>query len=113
SRFDQTTLPVTNWRIHTSVWLRHCVCRTSQYGHDQSRNVSQGQLSSVKIALALATGVVDVDHLQLRVEVERGRTLFPIPDAGAFRAAKRNMRFAAGCGGIDVRHACFDFVDET
>src|SRR5437016_1203623 len=68
---------------------------------------------SVKIPLALATGVVHINYFQFGVEVERGRALLAIADAGAFDAAERNVRFAAGRRRVDMRHAGFNLVNEA
>src|SRR5713101_5422653 len=48
---------------------------------------------SVQIALALPAGIVDVNYFQFGIEVQRGRALFTIADAGALDAAERNVRF--------------------
>jgi hypothetical protein len=51
---------------------------------------------SVKIPLALAAGVIDINDFELSIEVQRRRSLFAIADAGAFNATKGNVSFAAG-----------------
>src|SRR6266571_2477271 len=67
----------------------------------------------IQIPFALAAGIVYVNYFQLGVEVQRGRALFAIADAGAFDAPERNMRFAAGGGRVDVRHTSLNLIDEA
>src|ERR1051325_2255167 len=67
----------------------------------------------IQIPLALASGVIDVDDLQLRVETQRGRALLAVADARALDAAEGDMRLAAGGRRVDVRHARLDLVNET
>ena len=90
-RFDLPTLLVSDGRVDAAVRLR-CSRRSAR----KSRNQTKKKSHLVEIAFAFATGVIDVDHLQLRVEVERGGTLFAIADACAFRAAKGNVRLTTG-----------------
>src|ERR1051325_2770504 len=50
----------------------------------------------IQIPLALASGVIDVDDFQLRVEIQRRRALLAVADARALAAAEGDMRLAAG-----------------
>src|SRR5438067_1344582 len=68
---------------------------------------------SVQISFALASGIVDINNFQFSIKIQRGRALFAIADAGAFDAAKGNMRLAAGGRRIDVRHASLDLIDKA
>src|SRR5579872_4919825 len=70
------------------------------------------RVALVKIAFALAAGVIEIDDLQIGVEIDGRVAHFARADAAIFRAAKRYMCFAADRWRIYVRHACLDLVDK-
>src|SRR5262245_58477765 len=78
--FDLATVFVSERRVDAAIRLR-CNRRRKNQTREQTEKYLH---PSIKIAFTLATGVINVDHLQLRVEVQRGGTLFPIADACAF-----------------------------
>src|SRR5690349_19406860 len=67
---------------------------------------------SVDVRLAFLPGVINVDGLHFRIEIDRFAAHFAQSDAGGLHSAKGHLRFAADGWGIDVRDAGFDAVDE-
>src|SRR5713226_7272946 len=67
----------------------------------------------IQIPFALAPCVININHFQFSVEIERGRALLAIADACAFDAAERNVCLAAGRRRVDVRHAGFNLIHKA
>src|SRR5579862_1783194 len=68
------------------------------------RSVDQ-DASGVDLRALQAPGVVDVDRLPLREDVERGLARLAVAVARVLRAAEREMHFRTGRAGVDVRDA--------
>src|SRR5262245_34079390 len=51
--------------------------------------------SSIELTRPCRSRVIDIDHLHIRVEIQRCRALLALADAGGFHPAERDLRLAS------------------
>ena len=69
--------------------------------------------TSIQMTGTLGTGIVNVNHLDLGIEIKSGGTLLSVADSSSLDTAKRHLGLATGGGRIDVGDTRFDCIYET
>src|SRR3990172_8906393 len=68
--------------------------------------------TSVQVAGTLGTGIVNVDHLDFRIEVKSGGSLLSIADSSGLDASERYLCLTTGSRGVDVGDSCLNGIHE-
>src|SRR5262245_23889256 len=102
-------------------WMSHCRCyssatrsRTSNRRRgrrDEESKESQGNSGPallIKLARPCSAVVIDVDHLHIRIKIQRSRALLALPYTGRLHPAERYLSLAANRRGVDMHHARLD-----
>lgn len=71
------------------------------------------KLTSVQMAGTLGTGIVNVNHLDFRVEIKRGGPLLSVANPCCLDATKGYVGLTTRCRGVDVGNSRFDGIYES